>query len=58
MKVANNLLRDEIDTEKKIAERNNKKTEETILNLQKQGIMYAKKIEHESMELVTLIAFK
>ena len=52
MKMSNNLLRNEISTEKKIAEKNNRITESKILDLKKQGIQYAKKIEHESMQLV------
>lgn len=53
MKKANTKLRDEIETEKKIAEKNNKATSDRILELQKMGVMYAKKIEHESKNLVS-----
>lgn len=53
MKASNSILKDEIETEKKICLKNNKQTKDRILELQKEGILYARKIEEESKRLVT-----
>ena len=53
MQATNNILKDEIETEKKICSKNNRITKDRILELQKEGIQYSRKIEEESKRLVT-----
>ena len=47
MRNSNNVLREELETERRLAEKNTKLTEETIIKLQKEGVYYAQRVTEE-----------
>jgi len=47
MKKSNAVLREELDNERKVSERNSRQAEEAILKLQKEGVYYSQRINEE-----------